>query len=93
MSDTTDEDVETLEQRRARRVEAFAARSGRHRRWAEAFIDDDDPIFAIACEVVDHEARLDALAETVERLAARDDGWRKVGRGARLTPSDESGGR
>lgn len=59
---------ESAEQRWARWVEAFAARSGRHRRWAEAFIGSDDPVFAIACELVDHEARLDALAEQVRAL-------------------------
>ena len=59
---------ETPEQSKARRVEAFASRSGRHRRWAEAFIGNDDPLFAIADELVDAVARIDILADKVQSL-------------------------
>lgn len=71
MSDTDAETEETPEQAKARRVEAFAARGPRYRRWADAFIGADDPIFAIACEVVDHELRIDGLANDVLALKAK----------------------
>lgn len=64
--------LDTAAERQARRVEAFAARGPRYRRWADAFIGDDDPIFAIACELVDHELRIDGLAKDVQTLLQRD---------------------
>lgn len=53
---------------RARKVAKFAERSGRHRRMAETLLGMDDPVYAIADLLVDHESRLDALAAAQRAL-------------------------
>lgn len=76
MSDTDEiaaevrEEAETPEQVRARKVAAFAAYGPRYERLADALLGADDPSFALAHLLVDHEARLDALGARLRHLEA-----------------------
>lgn len=71
MSDTPAPEEPTPEQVKSRKVEAFAGRDTRHARLAEALLGADDPVFAIASLLVDHEARLDLLVDRCGRLEFR----------------------